>query len=107
MFFKDIELIKELHQKYSFKASLLDAGGLENPTIADYDISIAKAITVNLKLDGFSWAIKTPHPNQNDRYHEINRPWKFIDQNYVILNPEKGDPYIEEAIKMETVAKSG
>lgn len=96
MFKKDIDLVKALHQKYQFQAPLLDAGGLENPTIADYDISVAKALKVDLNLDGHQWSVHIPHPEQNDRYVPLNRPWSFIDSNYTILNPEYGDPFIED-----------
>lgn len=104
MFYKDIELIQRLHADHSFECPLLDAGGLENPAIADYEISISKAVIVNLSLGDHTWIIKTPHPDQNDRYHQIHRPWTFIDPNYVILNPEQGDPFIEELPTLYTEA---
>jgi SAM-dependent methyltransferase len=96
MFKKDIDLVKYLHSKYGLQGPLLDAGGLESPTIADYDISVAKALRLNLTLEQHRWAVVVPHPIQNDRYLAIKRPWGFVDQNYVILNPEYGDPVIEE-----------
>ena len=100
MFKKDIDLILELNKKYNFQAPLLDAGGLENPTVADYEISINKAIPIELR-DGQSntWKMNVPHPDQGDRYVDITRPWDFIDPEYVILNPEYGDPPIEELPK--------
>lgn len=96
MFYKDIELVERLHQNYQFKGPLLDAGGLEKPTIADYEISIRKALAVTLTLDGHSWNVVVPHPVQNDRYRDITRPWSFIDPSYLILNPEYGHPPIED-----------
>lgn len=96
MFKKDIDLILKLHQKYNFQTPLLDAGGLENPTIADYDISANKAIPVMVTDDGNPRIVKVPHVNQNDRYLKISRPWNFIDTNYLILNPDHGDPFIED-----------
>jgi hypothetical protein len=93
MFKKDIDLINRLHLGYNFKGPLLDAGGLSDPVIADYDISAAKALRIPL-ADGRTavW----PHAEQNDRYLRIHRPWSFIDPCYVILNPDHGDPYIEQ-----------
>jgi SAM-dependent methyltransferase len=93
MFKKDLDLIKGLHERYSFKAPLLDAGGLPDPTIADYDISINKALKVPLD-DGR--VVTVPHKEQGDRYLKLNRPWTFIDKDYLILNPSFGDPYIED-----------
>lgn len=95
MFKKDIDLIQKLHAKYKFEAPLLDAGGLENPTIADYDISAGKALHVTVTDETGSRLVKVPHGNQGDRYVRIRRPWEFIDKDYLILNPERGDPYIE------------
>lgn len=95
MFKRDIDKVNELHQKYQFKGPLLDAGGLESPTIADYEISKQKAIVVSYVYDGQKYTVTVPHPMQNDRYTNIKRPWKFIEENYTILNPEYGDPYIE------------
>ena len=97
MFKKDIDLIQELHRKYHFQAPLVDAGGLENPVIADYEISIKNAIQIEVKdSKNNSWRRNIPHPNQNDRYLKIKKPWRFIDPDYLILNPEYGDPPIED-----------
>gem|GEM_PF-1572304 len=106
MFKKDIELIKCLHERYNFKAPLLDVGGLEEPTIADYEISINKAIHIELDDGkGLKFHATIPHPVQNDRYIRIPRPFSFIDPSYVILNPEYGDPYIEDLPKIEDFPK--
>ncbi len=96
MFKKDIDLIRGLHAKYGLRGPLLDAGGLIAPCIADYDISVAKAVSLALHLDEHQWSITVPHPVQNDRYVQMERPWSFIDPQYVIANPEYGDPYIEQ-----------
>jgi SAM-dependent methyltransferase len=93
MFKKDIDKIKELHAKYSLKGPLLDAGGLESPTIADYEISANKALDIPL---GDGRVVKIPHSNQGDRYLGITRPWAFIDPEYLILNPAYGAPIIED-----------
>lgn len=96
MFKKDIDLIKDLHERFHFEAPLLDAGGLELPTIADYEISARKALNVVVTDDTGTRTVKVPHGDQSDRYLKIRRPWDFIDPQYVILNPEAGDPYIEQ-----------
>jgi SAM-dependent methyltransferase len=96
MFKLDYDTIKRLHAEVGFKGPLLDAGGCETPTIADYDISIRKAYHTVVNLGGVNRAITVPHENQQDRYVNIVRPWSFIDPSYLILNPNKGDPYIEE-----------
>ena len=97
MFKKDIDLIQRLHEKYQFQSPLLDVGGLESPVIADYEISINKAIRATVTYsDNNKWEVNIPHPNQTDRYVNIRRPWEFIDREYIILNPEYGDPPIEE-----------
>jgi len=99
MFKKDIDIVQDLHKKYQFKGPLIDAGGLESPTIADYDISVNSAIDI-FSPDGR--IIKVPNSFQEDRYLKISRPWSFIDPNYIIANPEKGDPIIEELPKQYT-----
>lgn len=94
MFKADIDKVKELHETYQFEGPLLDAGGLSDPTIADYSISAAKALNVTVEEGR---VIKVPHPNQSDRYLKIHRPWSFIDENYTIENPEEGSGlYIED-----------
>jgi hypothetical protein len=100
MFKKDIELIYALNRKYGFRPPLLDAGGLEKPVIADYEISVAKALSLVLTADDRQWEVKIPHPEQGDRYLAIARPWTFIDQDYRILNPEYGHPLIEDFCQM-------
>ena len=92
MIMDDINLLKRLHTKYMFRAPLVDLGGLETPNVADYQISIRKALTVQVE----GRMVKVPHPDQNDRYCPIHRPWGFIDPLYTIINPEYGHPPIEE-----------
>jgi hypothetical protein len=96
VFHKDIELVQRLAVTYGLSGPLLDAGGQENPTIANYDISTAKALQVSLTMGEHHWQVKIPHPNQDDRYVPVTRPWSFIDPDYLILNPEYGHPYIED-----------
>jgi hypothetical protein len=93
MFKKDLDKVKELHEKYQFKSPLIDAGGLSNPTVADYSISAAKAFSIHME-DGR--VVKVPHPEQDDRYLNISRPWSFIDPAYKIENPEEGGVFIEQ-----------
>lgn len=92
MIMEDIELVGKLHEKYRFAAPVVDLGGLETPSVADYKISMDKALTV----DAGGRMVKVPHPVQNDRYRMIPRPWSFMDPNYHIINPEYGHPPIEE-----------
>jgi SAM-dependent methyltransferase len=87
MFKKDLDLIWELHSEFRFGSPLLDAGGLECPTIADYDISAKKAYKVKLNLGGIDRDVVVPHEVQTDRYVALRRPWSFIDSKYVIENP--------------------
>jgi hypothetical protein len=95
--------VKLLHKKYTFNSPLLDAGGLKNPCISDYQISISKALhfVVNDSAKGIAnLEVTVPHPEQTDRYVNIGYPWRFIDKEYTILNPEYGDPPIEDLPKL-------
>ncbi|GJL49410.1 MAG: hypothetical protein NPIRA01_06370 [Nitrospirales bacterium] len=96
MWKKDIEIMAHLHERFNFQGPLLDAGGLEKPCIADYEVSAQKAHRISTLVNGQSRNIVVPHANQIDRYVNIARPWSFIDPNYQILNPESGDPAIED-----------
>lgn len=99
MWYKDYELIKELHDEYSLQGPLLDAGGLKNPCIANYEISKSKAYKITTLLGNKNREVVVPHEDQRDRYENIQMPWKFIDSKYTILNPEYGDPPIEDLPK--------
>ncbi len=78
MFWNDIKLVTEQIEKHGLRAPFADLGGMESPCIADYDITIATG-------------------NQNARYVTLRqRPFDHIDPTYLILNPDKGDPYIED-----------
>lgn len=92
MFKKDIDEVKRLHEKYKFLPPVLDAGGQERPFIANYEISMAKALKITLE-DGRTAIL--PHKEQGDRYENIVRPFSFIDNDYLILNPSDGGPFIE------------
>lgn len=97
MIMEDIELMQRLHARYQFHGPAVDLGGLEVPSIADYAHSKRKAIEVDA---GGGRKIKVPHPEQNDRYRQMPRPWSYIDKDYMILNPEYGHPPIEELPKI-------
>ncbi|MBP0029005.1 methyltransferase, TIGR04325 family [Roseofilum sp. Guam] len=78
MFWDDIKLVTEQVQKYGLRKPFVDLGGLEKPTIADYNLTI-----------------KTQE--QYARYIYLNqRPFDHIDPEYLILNPENGSPEIED-----------
>lgn len=92
MILEDVKLLKKLHQKYGFSPTVVDLGGLETTSIADYSISKAKALDVEV---GGGRRVKVPHAEQNDRYLRLVRPWEFMDPKYDIINPEYGHPPIE------------
>lgn len=78
MFWDDVVLVTEMVSKYGLQSPLVDLGGLANPCIADYELTIKSGI-------------------QSDRYVTLkNRPFDHIDLNYQILNPELGDLPIEQ-----------
>lgn len=78
MFWDDIVLVTEQIEKYGLHPPFVDLGGMERPCIADYGLTIATG-------------------DQNARYVFLEqRPFDHIDPDYLILNPEKGDPGIEE-----------
>lgn len=83
MFKADIDLVNEQVRKYGLLEPMVDLGGLAKPTIADYAITIRTG-------------------NQQARYITLPngaRPFDAIDPMYLILNPEKGDPPIEDLSK--------
>lgn len=96
MFKKDIDEVKSLHLKYNFISPILDAGGSKDTHAADYDISKNSAYNVSILLDGKQRTIKIPNNVQDDRYVYVGNPWDFLDSDYKILNPEDGDPFIED-----------
>jgi putative methyltransferase (TIGR04325 family) len=78
MFWDDIKLVTEQVEKYGLREPFFDLGGLSTPTIADYDLTIKTG-------------------DQYARYVGLSqRPFDHIDHNYTILNPEYGDPGIED-----------
>lgn len=80
MFLDDIHLVTEQIGKYGLRSPMVDLGGLAKPTIADYTITIRTG-------------------DQKARYLQLTngaRPFDHIEPNYLILNPETGDPGIED-----------
>lgn len=78
MFWDDILLVTEQIGKYGLRGRLFDIGGLAEPCIADYDLTIMTG-------------------DQQACYVSLNqRPFDHIDPTYVIVNPQNGDPPIEE-----------
>ena len=78
MFWDDIKLVTEQVEKYGLRPPFADLGGMERPCIADYDLTIATG-------------------DQEARYVSLQqRPFDHIAPGYSILNPDKGDPFIED-----------
>ncbi len=78
MFWDDIKLVTEQIEKYGLRTPFADLGGMESPCIADHDLTIATG-------------------DQNARFVSLaQRPFDHIDPEYLVLNPDKGDPYIED-----------
>lgn len=78
MFWDDIVLVTEQIQKYGLRGRLVDIGGLAQPCIADYDLTIATG-------------------DQDACYVSLaQRPFDHIDPGYLIINPDKGDPSVED-----------
>lgn len=78
MFWDDIKLVTEQVEKYGLRRPLVDLGGGDTPCIADYDLTLATG-------------------EQGARYVTVaQRPFDHIDPEYLILNPEQGDPQIED-----------
>jgi SAM-dependent methyltransferase len=78
MFWDDIKLVTEQVEKYGLRLPLADLGGMERPCIADYDLTIATG-------------------DQEARYVFLDqRPFDHIAPEYLIMNPDKGDPFIED-----------
>jgi SAM-dependent methyltransferase len=78
MFWDDIKLVTEQVERYGLRTPFADLGGMERPCIADYDLTIATG-------------------DQGARYVALKqRPFDHIAPDYLILNPENGDPFIED-----------
>ena len=82
MFFDDILLCKQMVEKHGLLLPAVDFGGQEKPVCADYQRTIESKV-------------------QSDRYLTFDHP-PFQESlgDYLILNPDKGDPTIEESVDM-------
>lgn len=77
MLWYELKLVTKVIEKYGLVKPLVEVGGLKKPCIEDYERTIATG-------------------NQNARFISLSgRPFDHIDPGYTILNPAKGDPYIE------------
>jgi len=91
MFKDDIDLVREMIAKHGLKKPVVDLGGLraKDITVADYDITIRTG-------------------DQRARYLKLNKdPFTDIVGEYAILNPEYGDPPIEQLSKNGHAGKYG
>ena len=78
MFWDDIVLVTELMSKYGLREPLVDLGGLEHPSIADYERTIATG-------------------DQGARFLRLKqRPFDHLAPGYQIFNPDRGHPSIEQ-----------
>ncbi len=78
MFWDDIVLVTEQVEKYGLRKPFIDLGGMNRPCIADYTITRDTG-------------------DQNARYICLaQRPFDHLDPDYQVINPDKGDPYIED-----------
>jgi hypothetical protein len=81
LFWDDLILVTEMVTKYGLQEPFADLGGLDRPTIADYALTIASG-------------------NQHARYITLKqRPFDHLSKSYLIINPQNGDPPIEELSK--------
>jgi len=81
MFLDDLHLVEEQVAKHGLRKPFVDLGGLGRPCLADYAITMRTGV-------------------QNDRYLTLPQGAHVFDavagRGYKILNPELGDPPIEE-----------
>lgn len=78
MFWDDVVLVTEQVEKYGLRKPFADLGGMNCPWMADYTL------------------IRDP-ADQEARYVRLQqRPFDHIDPDYLVLNPEKGAPCIED-----------
>lgn len=80
MFLDDLHLVTEQVNKYGLQKPFVDLGGLGRPCLADYEITMRTGVQTDRYLT---------LPNNAHVFDEV------AGQNYLILNPENGDPPIE------------
>jgi hypothetical protein len=89
MFADDLDLLAMLNRKYGpFPDLIVDVGGLERPTIADYSVTIELMKTARNYNDVVN--------AQQARYRNVVRPLSFLSPDYVIENPETDGVPIEK-----------
>lgn len=78
MFWDDIKLVTEQIEKYGLRKPFADLGGMNFPWMADYELTRDTG-------------------EQEARYIRFNqRPFDHIDPEYLVINPDKGAPCIED-----------
>lgn len=78
MFYDDILLVRHQIERYGIRFPFVELGGIRVPTIARYELTMQSG-------DQHARYISLPEP-----------PFTFIEKDYLILNPDKGDPPIED-----------
>lgn len=89
MFKADLDLLARVQSTHGCPSPVVDVGGLERPTIADYTKTIEAMKNGVVTQEE---AIKAQHA----RYLQIHRPMSFLDEAYAIENPEVGGLLIEQ-----------
>ena len=77
MFYDEIRLVGDMVKKYGFMPPVVELGGLGRPCVADYDITIRTG-------------------DQAARYVNVVNPFESVFGEYTIMNPDNGDPLIED-----------
>ncbi len=97
IFYDDVLLVNEAVAKYGHPGpAFVEAGGLEDPTIADYQRSVDAMVAVR----GRTYSDGQAHAEdllaaQKCRYREIHRPLNNALPNYVCEDPGNGGVSIE------------
>jgi hypothetical protein len=92
MFFDDVELVRSMVAKYSARPPYVECGGLSDPCIASYDLTI-KAMREARDTHGYSNAdvpTDVTRAAQMCRYLQIHRPLEASCPGYRLENPETG-----------------
>lgn len=104
MFWDDVQLVSEMVAKHSGQPPYVEAGGIENPTIAAYEKTIeamaALSVANDSKVTGFAPADCVEFNNeiraaQMCRYLQIRRPLEASCPGYRLEDPAAGGVPIE------------